>query len=309
MSAAAVLEAEAPAKDARAPLPFAFGGERPRPVSAVPALERIGERMARRLRDALEPLARAKPKVEDARIVVDRFAAWRGAQPEFTSVSLYRFRPLKGGVLLAIPPELVVRLVDSFYGGSGAAPSRPASEFTRVEERVLTRLSDIFVAVLTGSWAEVKPVQMELVGRETNASYANLVRPDEPVAIARFAIAIGQSPASTVEIIYPVSALRAIEAELAAKAGDDSGATNYEWRSRIADALAEVRIETRSVLARPTLSVLDLLNLKPGDVIPISLPATVPLNVGGQTVAFGTIGENEGRAALRIEKLGKGSKS
>jgi flagellar motor switch protein FliM len=68
-------------------------------------------------------------------------------------------------------------------------------------------------------------------------------------------------------------------------------------------ALGEVRIDARSVLARPTLSVSEVLNLKTGDVIPISLPAMVPLLVAGRQIALGKIGEQDGRAALKVEKV------
>jgi flagellar motor switch protein FliM len=68
-------------------------------------------------------------------------------------------------------------------------------------------------------------------------------------------------------------------------------------------ALGEVRLQARSVLARPTVSVSELLDLKPGDVIPISLPAIVPLLVSGRQIALGKMGEQDGRAALKIEKV------
>jgi flagellar motor switch protein FliM len=64
-----------------------------------------------------------------------------------------------------------------------------------------------------------------------------------------------------------------------------------------------VRLEARSVLARPNISVAELLQLKPGDVIPISVPALVPLLVAGRPVALGKIGDQDGRAALKIEKV------
>ena len=46
-----------------------------------------------------------------------------------------------------------------------------------------------------------------------------------------------------------------------------------------------------------------LMQLKPGDVIPITLPAKAPLIVADRRLAFGTIGEREGKAALMIEQV------
>lgn len=283
--------------------PFAFGSEAARPLAAIPALHRMSERAARRLRERIEPISRLKPRVSADPVTVRRFDAWKAEQPEFTSVSLYRFRPLKGGLLVAIEPELVSRLVDAFYGGPGFHSERVVKEFTPTEERLLTRLSEALIETLTEVWTEVLPVKAQLSSRETNMAYAGLVAADEPVAVARFTITLGQGRPAMIDILYPVASIRAIESQLSAKVHDDSGMSGAEWRERIAEALGEVRLQARSVLARPTISVAELLRLAPGDVIPVSLPPLVPLLVSGRQIALGNIGEQDGRAALKIERV------
>jgi flagellar motor switch protein FliM len=286
-----------------APRPYALGGASLRPITAVPALERMGERMARKLRDVIEPFARAKPKVTADTIAIRRFESWRSEQPEFTSLSLYALRPLKGGVLVAIEPEFVSRLVDSFYGGTGVKAPGKMREFTATEERLVGRLCEGVVGTLAEVWSEIIPVKPKLNSRETNTQFASLVRDEEPVAIARFKIEPPQGRSAVVDILYPVASLRAVEAELSANLHDDGGIASREWRERMAGALSEVRLHARSVLARPNISVAELLQLKPGDVIPISVPAMVPLLVSGRPIALGRIGDQDGRAALKIEKV------
>ena len=168
---------------------------------------------------------------------------------------------------------------------------------------LLTRLSEALIETLTEVWAEVMPVKAQLSSRETSTAYAALVADDEPVAVARFTITLGRGKPCMVDVVYPVAALRAIEAQMCAKVHDDSGLSGSEWRERMGAALGEVRLQARSVLARPTISVAELLRLKPGDVIPISLPPVVPLLVSGRQIALGKMGEQDGRAALRIEKV------
>ena len=68
-------------------------------------------------------------------------------------------------------------------------------------------------------------------------------------------------------------------------------------------AVGEVRIQARTVLARPELPLSELMQLQPGDVIPVSLPKSVPLIVAGRRVALGSVGEKDGKAALKIEKM------
>jgi flagellar motor switch protein FliM len=283
--------------------PFAFGGEARRTMSAIPAIDRLGERMVRRLKDVIEPFARVKPKVETEPTAIQSFADWQAGQAEFTSLSLYSFRPLQGAILLRIEPEFVSRLVDAFYGGTGAAPSRRTREFTPTEETLLARLGEAVIGALAEVWAEIVPVRPQLRSRETNVGFAGLAKGDEPVAVTRFEISPWTGYATAIEILYPVAGLRSIEPTLIASAADDGTARSSEWRARLGAALGEVRVEARTVLARPELSLSELMQLQPGDVIPVSLPKNVPLIVAGRRVAFGTVGEHDGRAALRIERM------
>lgn len=286
--------------------PFALGGESMRPGARLAGLDRVGERLARRLRDVFEPFVKVKPKVEAEAALTSRFDLWRDGLPEFTSVSLYRMRPMKGGMLIAIAPDYVSRMVDAFYGGTGAA--LPAvgrkREFTAAEERLLGRLTEGIVAAVVETWADIVAIEPALAARETNAGYATLVRGDESVVIQRFAIAGGGPGASSIDLVFPLTAMRAYEAQLSAKVQAEGAGGDTDFRWRLARALEGVSFPVRSVVARPTLSVKELLALKPGDVIPITLAPRVPLIVGNRRLAEGTIGEQEGRAAFQIETIG-----
>lgn len=283
--------------------PFAFGAEAARPTPTLPAIDRLNERMVRRLRDVIEPFARAKPKIGAAPTLVRKFADWQAEQPEFTSLSLYNFKPMKGPILLKIEPEFVSRLVDAFYGGSGTVTTRRTREFTGTEESLLGRLATDLIDALAEIWAEIVPIRASLRARETNIGFATLAKPDEAVAVSQFTIQPWPGESATIEFLYPLAALRSVEAALAAKTPDDVGQRNAEWRARLDSALGEVRVEARTVLARPELSLSELMNLQAGDVIPVSLPAQVPLIVEGRRIAIGAVGEHDGRAALRIERV------
>ena len=287
------------------PRPFAFGSDAARPMNTLPALDRMNERMSRRLRDLLEQFVRVKPVVVAEDSMIRIFGDWKAEQAEFVSLSMYGFKPMKGSVLLALQPEFVSRLVDWFYGGSGDAAASSAREFTATEESLLGRLADSIVADLAAVWTEVIPARPQLRSRETTVEFATLARSDEPVAITRFIVKFDRGAPAIVDIVYPVSSLRSVEQELLATSPEDVSARGEEWRERLVAAVGQVRVKARTVLARPELSLAELMQLRVGDVIPISLPAQVPLLVEGRPIALGTIGEHDGRAALKIEKLDK----
>lgn len=286
--------------------PFPFGGDAGRTTPALPAIDRLNERMARKLRGVIEQLARAKPTIGTEPTVMRNFGDWQAEQPEFMSFSIYSFKPMAGPILLRIEPDFVSRLVDAFYGGNGDIAPKRVKEFTATEESMLARLAEALVGTLAEAWAEIAPMQPMLRARESNMGFVTFAKADEPVAVSQFAIQPWGGQPAIVEFVYPLAGLRSVEAVLIAKMPDEVGAKSVEWKSRLGAALGEVRVDARTVLARPELPLSELMRLQVGDVIPVSLPHLVPLIVEGRRVAIGAVGEHDGRAALRIERVEQG---
>ena len=133
------LNAQLAGKDVQ---PFALGSEALRPGARLAGLDRVGERLARRLRDVFEPFARVKPKVEAEAALTSRFrdmarCAARVHLAEPLSAAPHERRHADRGRT----PDYVSRLVDAFYGGTGGstggAPRK--REFTAAEERLLSQ--------------------------------------------------------------------------------------------------------------------------------------------------------------------------
>lgn len=297
---------EAPkVRQARDVEPYALGQRKDRPVAHLAHLERMNERVARRLRDVIEPIAQTRSKVDPIPLETRRFDEWQRNQPDYMSLSLFRVRPVKGMMMIAIEPGFITNMVDAFYGGTGNGLTTKGGEFTPSEQRLQRRLADAIVEVLTKSWAETFPLQFEFSTHETNATFANMVRADEPVVVQSFTIKPGMSRSTRIEILYPLSLMQPIEDEIAARVQAGAGGEDHEWKGKLFSALDNVALPVRSVLARPEMTVAQLLALKPGDVIPVNLSQTVPLLVGNRRFAEGTIGEQDGRAAMMIESLNK----
>lgn len=288
--------------DGRQPRSFAFGTGSAPASAALPALNRLNDRLAKRMRELFEPILRAKPRIDAEPAVLRPLRDWQAEQPTFLALSLYGFKPLKGLLAVSVPAELVSRLVDAYYGGSGAAPAAASKEFTRTEERLVGRLADGLTAMLVETWKEIAPLELQLKARETSVGAARIAGPDDAVVVCRFTMTPQGGQPARFDILFPAAALRSVEGALAARS-DEGCARGSEWRAQLGAALADIRIEARTVLARPELSVSELIQLKVGDVIPVSIPASVPLLVEGRTVAVGSIGEQDGKAALRVERI------
>jgi flagellar motor switch protein FliM len=285
------------------PQPFLLGKDSVPGVERLSGLAQMGDRLVRTLKPALEPITRGRVTVSAAPPVTTAYGTWCADQPAFTSLTLYRLRPLKGGMLIAIEPDFVARLVESFYGGTPSGTLRPRSgDFTPSEQRLRARLLDRVAGTVMDQWNDVVPVDPQLAAQETSFAHLAFVRADETVAVQTLTIASEAGP-TDIQIVYPLAMVRPLEERMTAS-GDEDAEAGAAWRQRLASALAEVNLPVRSVLARPEISVAGLLALKPGDVIPITLPPRTPLLAGARRIAEGVIGEQDGRAALKVEKVG-----
>lgn len=283
--------------------PFALGREKVQSHAWAAGMARIGERFARRLRGLIDPLIDGKSQVAVGDSGTMRWDAWRADLPGFASLALFRLRPMKGGLVIALDPGFVSALLDGFYGGTGRAWDRQSAEFTPAEERLIAQLHDGILTGLVESWSEFAPIAPAAIGHETNPDFANAFRADEMIVLQRFTLTAGAIAPTEIVIAYSLSALRAVESQLSAKVHDDAGPADDLWRMRIGAALEDVRLPVRSVLARPEVTVSQLLALQPGDVIPITVPAAIPLLVANKRIASGTIGEKNGLAAIQITSI------
>lgn len=286
---------------------YAFGrGESQAPVM-LSGLDRLGEKLARRMRALIEPIAGVRPNVEaqDGRVL--DFGAWSADVPAFSSISCYRVMPLKGQMLLRMDAAMISTLVDCFYGGIGNRPLPARGEFTPTEDRLIVRLADAIMARMVECWADILPLEPALIVREAGVGFAASAQASEAMVLQRFIVTITRDQEWPIDLLFPLAALRSAEALMGTKVHDDDAQSDPVWQARIARQMRNIRLPARTVLARPNLSLAELMQLKTGDVIPVTINRSLPLIVGDRIVAHGTIGEQEGRAAFQIEKLVQGN--
>lgn len=281
----------------------AFGRGEPQAPMMLTGLDRLGEKLGRRIRALIEPISGARPHVDYADGQIVAFSAWAREVPAFTSISAYRLLPLKGQVLVRMDAPMISTLVDCFYGGIGNRPLPSRGEFTPTEDRLIVRLADAVIARLVDAWADIVPLDASLIVRETGIGFASAAQPTDQMVLQRFTLTLTRDRQWPIDILFPLSALRAVEALMGTRLPADEDHVDPVWRGRLARRMRDIRLPARTVLARPNLSLADLMALKVGDLVPVTIGRSLPLIVGDRVVAHGTIGEQDGRAAFQIEKL------
>lgn len=283
--------------------PYKFGTSEPQAPVSLSGMDRIGERVARQLRVVLENIMGTRPNLTTQSAEMVNFDLWSAMAPNFCSLSTYKLHPLKGSILVRIDAGMISSMVERFYGGSGTRPVAERTEFTRSEDRIRAKLSDDIMKSLIAAWADLLPMDMSLASREHDPQALVFADANDQLLSQTFTLDMGKNTEFTIELMFPVVALRQLEPLLATNAPDEIHMKDPLWQARLARQMGGIRLPAKTVLARPTLTLNELLNLKNGDVIPVTIERYLPLLVGNRALAQGTLGEQNGRAAFMIEKI------
>ena len=288
--------------------PYKFGSSEPQAPVSLSGMDRMGERMARQIRSMLEPVVGLKPDVAMQPAEMVNYDLWSAMAPSFCALSTYKLHPLKGMVLVKLEAPMISAVVERFYGGGNARKkdAEERGEFTRSEERVLAKLSDDIMEALIKSWAELLPMDQTLVAREYDPQALVLAEASDQLLSQTFTISFESEQSWTIEVMFPLVALRQLEPLLQTTApADELKHKDPLWEARLARQMGNIRLPAKTILARPTLTLAELLNLKNGDVIPVNIARNLPLIVGSRVLAQGTIGEQNGRSAFMVDKMSK----
>ena len=263
----------------------------------VPALSLLGERLARLLPGRLARFSGGEPPLVRIGMPMDCTLASIQADIEtLASHALMAVGPAGLLMLATFEAGPVLRLIDRAFGGRGTVPDPLPDSFPLSAELLLARLEEALAEALTAVFGGVEEHKVRSLRRDTSLRYLNpfdkreellqlSLEVEEPgVEPWSFSIAFPQSTLATVTATprHPVRSLP--------RQTPDAGNEPY----------ASVPVPVTAVLVDMMIGFSRLSALRPGDVLPVAIARSVPLQVDGRTIATGTIGEVEDRVAVQI---------
>ncbi|MBA4285331.1 MAG: flagellar motor switch protein FliM, partial [Xanthomonadaceae bacterium] len=269
----------------------------------LPTLEMINERFARLFRIGLFNMLRRSPELSVVGIEMAKFSEYTHSLFVPTSLNLVRVKPLRGTALFIFEPRLVYSVVENFFGGDGKIHTRiEGREFTPTEMRVVQLLLKQAFADLTEAWSPVMDMEFEYMNSEVNPHFANIVSPSEIVVVSRFKIEL-EGGGGDLHITFPYSMIEPIRDQLDTGLQSDRVEKDERWSLALREQLQEAEVEVGSQLGSMSLSLRQLLQLKPGDVLPMNLPKTIDLCVEDMPVFRGSFGVSNGHNAVKITEV------
>ncbi len=280
--------------------PFQLGNEDASLLGDLHTLRLINERFGRQVRNVLLPMLRFQPRITTLPPESKRFEEHMRSVDAFTSQSIAKADTLKSLILIRIPPRLISILVNTFFGGKGDCNITRQTEFTPTEERIHQVIVEGALRTLEDAWREVYPVNFEYMNTETNPAFTSFVEGQENVVINSFVVQLPFSKPATIDIVYPRQGLKQIATILRSKIQHTSDGRDMQWAHRLRDALLEVPLNFIPRIAEPAIKLGDLVNVYEGMVVEIPAFDSVKIYVEGEALFDATIGERDGKIAVRI---------
>ncbi|GAB3459737.1 flagellar motor switch protein FliM [Massilia terrae] len=269
----------------------------------MPTLEIINERFARYLRVGLFNFLRRSAEVSVGSVRVSKYSEFIRNLVVPTNLNLIHMKPLRGTALMVFDPGLVFLLVDNLFGGDGRFHTRvEGRDFTQTEQRIILRILDIVFESYTKSWEPVYPVQFEYIRSEMNTQFANIATPNEVVVSSTFTVELG-SVSGQIHFCMPYSMIEPIRDALTSSLQGEALEVDKRWIRLMTQQIQVAEVELVATLGHGRTTFDELLNLKVGDIIPITVPESIEATVDGVPVMECGYGVLNGNYALKVEKL------
>ena len=278
--------------------PYDFAAQRINRMQ-LPLLEVVSKSFAERAGASLSTLLGRDAAMQFTSLESAKSADLQAALPVPASLAVVRLKPLPGFAFVSVEPDLLLTLLDGFFGGSGRATVDPQAAIAPAAQRFLALMLRSFAADLTAAWAPVTPLELELVKQETNPRLVRLGAPLEALLVVKFTVEFG-ARSGHIDWLLPEVLLAPVREALAADGGQTTLLSQEAWAPALTAALQDAELDTRAILAQAQISLRELVRLSPGDIIPIEPPQQVTLFAGNVPLYRGRFGVSQGRNALKI---------
>ena len=282
--------------------PFTLGSDDLSVLGDYYALRMINERFARNSRSVFLPMLRLQPRISSFPPEVKTFDEYCSGLEGFMSLTTMRMEELRGTLMLVLEPNFIATMTNSYYGGPAEAPNSKRTEVTDTETRVIELVTSGLASVLQTSWRDLMPISLIEVGREVNPQFAAFADGSDLVIVCSFVVQLPDLDPVNFDVVYPLQTLRPIASQLRSRTQTDSSEEDLGWRGRLERAVLNVPLGLEARLAEPSVTMTQLIFMKPGDVIPIQLNEAVEICLEGQPFYMGEMGEVAGQSAINLMK-------
>lgn len=215
------------------------------------------------------------------------------------------FKPLKGSIILDLSSQIGYAIIDRILGGSGETLKK-AREFTEIEKILLSRVINEMIGFLVEPWENVCEINPRFDKLETNAQFAQIISPNEMIALVTLSIKVGEID-GMINFCIPYIVIEPIIGNLNTKhwftSNDDEDMSKF--RPSVERRLESAKVPLSVVVGKTSITVDEFINLQVGDVITLDSYVNLDFQVmvGNLLKFYAKPGLSRGKNAVQITSV------
>lgn len=268
----------------------------------MPTLDIIHDRFIRLFRVTLSNSLRKMANLSVNSTGPLKFSEFMNSLPLPSCLNILRLDPLRGAAVMVIESKLLYALVDSFFGGNDVPYTKiEGKDFTPIEIKIARRVVLSAIDDLEKAWEPVYPLKVGYSRTEINPQFVAVVPPSDVVIATTFDVEL-EKVSGTIKIVIPYATLEPIKSKLSVGFQSEQLEVDFIWINRIKEQIMQTSANILVKLGDADISMRDLMELAPGDIIQLGTDATLPLDVlvEGIPKFKGIPGLLKGSRAIRI---------
>jgi len=233
------------------------------------SLHFMHDRFARNFSSSLSAYLRTITEVNLVSVEQLSYQEFLLSVPDPTCFNAISIKPLEGALALEVNPTLVFPIIDKMLGGPGE-PLKQLRTMTDIEQSIFDGILKLLLEDMRESWRGIVDLDFKIQARETSPQLIQIVAPNEVVLLVVFEVKMG--PVSgMINLAIPSIILEPISNKF-----DQEMFTGYKKSSSFEEArllmasLKKCPMEAAAEIHGTSLSMEEVLQLKAGDLIPLT---------------------------------------
>jgi flagellar motor switch protein FliM len=267
------------------------------------AVELVHDDLSERLTNSLPTFLRTGLRPRVVHTEQGRFHDFLKDLPPASLYHLINLAPLPGQMVLTISPDVSYVILEQRLGGKSET-DHLTRVMTEIDQALLRGMVEHMLNDIKAAWSTVVAIEPSLEDSTANQHWVQMVMGNERMMLITFELTI-QGVAGTMNIYIPFTMLKPIANVLNPHvwiSGRKENKTDPEARLHTYESLSQVTLPVRVYLGSTSLSVNDLLNLQPGQVLQLDTPVSQDLlvEVAEQARFRAKVGKVGNRLAAQI---------
>ncbi len=242
-------------------------------------LEIIFEHYARLISTTLPAYLRIPTQVEVVNSEAISYSEFCNALSNPILLGLVDFQPLNGSIIVDLSANLGYAIIDRILGGTGETLEKKR-EFSEIELSLIEKVMVVCIHQMIEPWINVIEISPTLDRIETNSQFAQIIAPNEIIALITLNLKIGKVE-GLYNICIPYICVEPIMDKLNTKYWYSTMKESNKqiYKDYIEKQITSSKIPIKAILGNSFISVRDFIHLQQGDIIKLDNKVDDPIEI------------------------------